>query len=83
MAELLATATPISIAQLTPDLSAPSTRCIRAIVTLIWPYSSSTSTLKLLLAEHDFRLRRTRGQVASAFDFVLDPAKRDREGYAA
>ncbi len=67
MAELLAAAVPIPIAQLTPDLDAPSTRCIRAIVTLIWPYSSSTSTLKVLLAEPDFRLRRTRGQVRIQF----------------
>ena len=67
MAELLATAALIPIAQLTPYLHAPSTRCIRAIVTLIWPYSSSTSTLKVLLAEPDFRLRRTRGQVRVQF----------------
>jgi len=67
MAELLAAAAQIPIAQLTPDLSAPSTRYIRAIVTLIWPYSSSNSTLTVLLAEPDFRLRRTRGQVRVQF----------------
>jgi hypothetical protein len=66
-AELLAAAAQIPIAQLTPDLSAPSTRCIRAIVTLIWPYSSSNSTLTVLLAEPDFRLRRTKGQVRVQF----------------
>jgi hypothetical protein len=67
MAELLEAATPIPIAQLTPDLSDPSTKCFRAIVTLIWPYSSSNSTLKVLLAEPDFRLRRSKGQVRVQF----------------
>ena len=67
MAELLAAADPIPIVQLAPALSSPSTRCIRAVVTLIWPYSSSTSILKVLLAEPDFRLRRTRGQVRVQF----------------
>jgi hypothetical protein len=67
MAELLAAAAQIPIAQLTPDISAPSTRCIRAIVTVIWPYSSSNSKLTVLLAEPDFRLRKTRGQVRVQF----------------
>lgn len=67
MAELLAAAAQIPIVQLSPHLSAPSTRCIRAIVTLIWPYSSSNSTLTILLAEPDFRLRRTKGQVRVQF----------------
>jgi hypothetical protein len=67
MAELLAASSQTPIAQLSPELSAPSTRCIRAIVTLIWPYSSSNSTLTVLLAEPDFRLRKTRGQVRVQF----------------
>lgn len=36
-------------------------------MTLIWPYSSSNSSLKVLLAEPDFRLRRARGQVRVLF----------------
>jgi hypothetical protein len=36
---------------------------IRAVVTLIWPYSSSTRRAALLLAEPDFRLRKSKGQV--------------------
>lgn len=67
MANTLAAATQIPIAQLTPNLSAPSTVCIKAIVTLIWPYSSSNSSLRVLLAEPDFRLRRSRGQVLVQF----------------
>jgi len=51
------------IAQLGPSLSNPESRYIRAIVTLIWPYSSSTRSAALLLAEPDFRLRSKRGQV--------------------
>jgi hypothetical protein len=67
MADSLEAATPIPIAQLKPDLSASSATCIKAIVTLIWPYSSSNSSLTVLLAEPDFRLRRTRGQVRVQF----------------
>lgn len=36
---------------------------LSAAVTLIWPYSSSTGTSALLLAEPDFRLRHRNGQV--------------------
>ena len=57
----------IPIAQLTPILSAPSTRSIKAVVTLTWPYSSATKSVAFLLSEPDFRLRRTRGQVRVQF----------------
>jgi hypothetical protein len=57
----------IPIAQLTPLLSEPSTRSLKAIVTLIWPYSSIHGSFTVLLAEPDFRLRRTRGQVRVQF----------------
>jgi len=57
----------IPIAQLTPLLLTPSSRSIKAVVTLIWPYSSATKAVALLLAEPDFRLRRTRGQVRVQF----------------
>src|SRR5438046_7890038 len=57
----------IPIAQLTPLLASPSSRSIKAIVTLIWPYSSSTRSLTVLLAEPDFRLRQARGQVRAKF----------------
>ena len=36
---------------------------IHGIVTLIWPYSSTTQTISFLLVEPDFRLRRQKGQV--------------------
>ncbi|KAI9847950.1 MAG: hypothetical protein M1837_001467 [Sclerophora amabilis] len=57
----------ISIAQLTPLLSSPASSSIRAIVTLVWPYSSSRRTLTLLLAEPDSRLRQSHGQVKVQF----------------
>ncbi|KAI9729670.1 MAG: hypothetical protein M1818_008423 [Claussenomyces sp. TS43310] len=63
---LLAT-TRIPIAQLDPSLSAPSTKSIKALVTLIWPYSSTKGSITVLLAEPDFRFRRAKGQVRAHF----------------
>ncbi|KAK4990010.1 hypothetical protein LTR50_002786 [Elasticomyces elasticus] len=40
---------------------------IKATVALIWPYSSHTEKAALLLAEADFRLRRSKGQVRVQF----------------
>ena len=66
-ATTLESASHIPIAQLTPLLAAPSTRSLKAIVTLTWPYSSATGSVAFLLVEPDFRLRRTRGQVRAQF----------------
>ncbi|KAE8328925.1 hypothetical protein BDV39DRAFT_59413 [Aspergillus sergii] len=57
----------IPIAQLSPTLEHFSESSIHASVTLLWPYSSSTKTLSLLLAEPDFRLRHSNGQVKAVF----------------
>jgi hypothetical protein len=57
----------IPIAELSPIVEHSSERCIHASVTLLWPYSSSTKSLSLLLAEPDFRLRHTNGQVKVVF----------------
>lgn len=57
----------IPIADLTENLPAPATRSVRAIVTLTWPYSSATGSVAFLLAEPDFRLRRSKGQVRVQF----------------
>ncbi|KAL2062620.1 hypothetical protein VTL71DRAFT_5692 [Oculimacula yallundae] len=57
----------IPIAQLSPSLTTPATRAIKAVVTLTWPYSSATGSVAFLLSEPDFRLRRTRGQVRVRF----------------
>jgi len=55
--------TPIS--QLSPNLATPTS--IKAVVTLIWPYSSATNSTAVLLAEPNFRLRREGGQVRIQF----------------
>lgn len=57
----------IPIAQLAPNLESPNNYSVHGIVTLVWPYSSSTQSYSLLLVEPDFRLRRHRGQVRVHF----------------
>ncbi|PKX96626.1 uncharacterized protein P174DRAFT_383996 [Aspergillus novofumigatus IBT 16806] len=59
--------TAIPIAQISPEADRILERSIHAIVTLVWPYSSSNKSLSLLLAEPDFRLRRNNGQVKVVF----------------
>lgn len=59
--------TAIPIARLSPDVDRLQHSSIRAVVTLLWPYSSFTKSLTLLLAEPDFRLRRSNGQVKVFF----------------
>lgn len=56
----------IPIARLHPELNA-ETVSVTGIVTLIWPYASSTHSTSLLLVEPDFRLRRHQGQVRVHF----------------
>jgi hypothetical protein len=57
----------IPIAQLSPNVEALSEKSVKAIVTLTWPYSSATGSVAFLLAEPDFRLRRSKGQVRVQF----------------
>lgn len=56
-----------AIAGLRPELPDLDSRHISAVVTLIWPYSSSARQFALLLGEPDFRLRRKNGQVRVRF----------------
>ncbi|KAL8781956.1 MAG: hypothetical protein Q9213_005795 [Squamulea squamosa] len=56
----------LTIAQLDPSINATG-KAVDGIVTLIWPYSISSQTFSILLAEPDFRLRRQRGQVRIQF----------------
>ena len=58
--------TQLPIAQLEPSINS-STSLVRGVVTLVWPYSSSTSSTSILLVEPDFRLRRNKGQVRITF----------------
>ena len=57
----------VPISQLSPSLDSQNTKRIRAVVALIWPYSSSNQSLSLLLVEPDFRLRLREGQVRVHF----------------
>ncbi|KIX09833.1 uncharacterized protein Z518_00914 [Rhinocladiella mackenziei CBS 650.93] len=57
----------IPIAQLSPCPTASSSSYILANIALVWPYSSSTDTLALLLADTDIRLRKFKGQVKVVF----------------
>jgi hypothetical protein len=63
----LESTTHIPIAELSPNLETPASRSLKAIVTLTWPFSSATGVVAFLLAEPDFRLRRSRGQVRVQF----------------
>lgn len=56
----------IQIRDLSPDLGKQN-YSFHAVVTLVWPYSSSNHQLCLLLAESDFLLRRQNGQVKAIF----------------
>ncbi|KIV86121.1 hypothetical protein PV11_01756 [Exophiala sideris] len=56
----------IPIADLSPSLTNNSYH-ILANVALVWPYSSSTGTLALLLADPDIRARKSKGQVKVIF----------------
>lgn len=57
----------IPIAQLAPSLPTASSKSVKTVVTLTWPYSSITGSVSFLLAEPDFRLRNTKGQVRVHF----------------
>ena len=57
----------IPITRLNPTTAPPADRAIRAIITLSWPYSSSTQQCALLLADPDFRQRNRQGQVRVQF----------------
>ena len=71
----------IPIAQISPALDRLEEQSIRAVVTLVWPYSSATKTLSLLLSEPDVRLRRANGQVKVIFyDIVAEMVAKSKVG---
>lgn len=57
----------LPIAELTPELPNLDSKQFRAVVRLLWPFSSSTRQCALLLVEPDFRLRNKKGQVRVRF----------------
>ncbi|KAH0841882.1 hypothetical protein AYO21_03140 [Fonsecaea monophora] len=56
----------LPIADLSPSRRDPDAH-ILAQVALVWPYSSSTGTLALLLADPDIRRRKSKGQAKVVF----------------
>ncbi|CAI7590819.1 unnamed protein product [Penicillium viridicatum] len=63
----LAHLTRVPIAHLSPDIEKLAEKSFLAAVALVWPYSSSTKSVSLLLAEPDFRLRGAKGQIKATF----------------
>ncbi|KAJ5442930.1 Telomere end binding protein [Penicillium cf. griseofulvum] len=63
----LAHLTRVPIAHISPDLEQLAKSSFLATVALVWPYSSSTKSISLLLAEPDFRLRGAKGQIKVTF----------------
>ncbi|OTB07845.1 hypothetical protein M426DRAFT_8442 [Hypoxylon sp. CI-4A] len=58
----LVTANNTAIADLGPEISEPTSRTVRGVVTITWPYSSVKGTFAFILAEPDYRLRLNKGQ---------------------
>lgn len=58
---------PTPIAQLQPDLSDIASHIVDGEVTITWPFSIVTKSIAFKLAEHDFLLRRNKGQVRVEF----------------
>ena len=67
------------IAELQPELAEADECYFQGVVTLIWPYSSSSKSLSLLLVEPDFRLRARHGQVRLYFRGASAKAVSKRE----
>ncbi|OQE24857.1 hypothetical protein PENFLA_c009G09753 [Penicillium flavigenum] len=63
----LAHLTKVPISQLSPDLEQLAVKSFLAAIALVWPYSSSTKSVSLLLVEPDFRLRGAKGQIKVTF----------------
>ncbi|KAF1346141.1 hypothetical protein BDV97DRAFT_36282 [Delphinella strobiligena] len=57
----------VAISSLVPESGLPANTAFKALVTLLWPYSSSTGQCALLLADPDFRKRYQKGQVRVRF----------------
>lgn len=56
----------IPLASLTPE-TATNGALVKVVVVLLFPYSPSTQTLRLVLSEEDFRLRENKGQLRVSF----------------
>ncbi|KAF7502697.1 hypothetical protein GJ744_005261 [Endocarpon pusillum] len=63
----LSRASRCSITELSPAISDQASRFVDGVISLIWPYSSSTRSMAVLLADPDFRTRRAKGQTKVTF----------------
>ncbi|KAI0848673.1 hypothetical protein F5Y00DRAFT_238220 [Daldinia vernicosa] len=59
----LGVANRVAIADLSPEIQDSASRAVRGVVTITWPYNSVKGTFAFILAEPDYRLRRSKGQV--------------------
>ena len=57
----------VLLASLAPGASDSEPKFLVAIISLLWPFSPSSSSLSVLASEEDFRLRKNRGQVRINF----------------
>lgn len=57
----------VSISSLSPSSALPHNSGFKAVVTLLWPFSSATGQCALLLADPDARQRYQKGQVRVRF----------------
>ncbi|KAI1075837.1 hypothetical protein F5B20DRAFT_558115 [Whalleya microplaca] len=64
----LGAATQTAIADLNPNLSDSTSRAVRGVVTITWPYNSVKNAFSFILAEPDFRRRLNKGQVRIGFN---------------
>ena len=58
---------PINISELSPTHPQDDLRYLEAEIVLVWPYSSSSRSLSLLLASRNIRARKSKGQVKVTF----------------
>ncbi|KAG0633197.1 hypothetical protein HOY80DRAFT_1141601 [Tuber brumale] len=57
----------VPLASLAPGIHDNEPEFFVAIISLLWPFSPSSSSLSILASEKDFRLRKNRGQVRINF----------------
>ena len=57
----------VPIQDLSPTLQSLDQKAIQGIITVLWPYSSSTGKIAFLLAHPDFRFRGRKGQIRIQF----------------
>jgi hypothetical protein len=57
----------VPIGYLSPSSNTTSASFVEGEVVLIWPFSSATGALSILLADSNVRLRKSKGQVKISF----------------